>query len=254
MDQLPVFLNVQGRSVAIIGSGDAADAKRRLVEAAGAVVTDDAAAALIAFVADDDAARASAIAQQLRQRGLLVNVVDRPALCDFTVPAIVDRSPVIVAIGSGGTSASLAKALRARIEAMLPAGLGVVAARLRELRAVVNDRLRTAAQRRTFWDSLLAPGGALDPLHDVEDPAAAVTAFLEGAPTGTASVYRIVLGSSDPDELTLRQARLMAQADAVVVEGHVPAAIIDRVRRDARRVSRPADGDGLVVVLVGEGA
>jgi uroporphyrin-III C-methyltransferase/precorrin-2 dehydrogenase/sirohydrochlorin ferrochelatase len=254
MDQLPVFLNVQGRRVAIIGSGDAADAKRRLVEAAGAVVTDDAAAALIAFVADDDAARASAIALQLRQRGLLVNVVDRPALCDFTVPAVVDRSPVIVAIGTGGASASLAKALRARIEAMLPAGLGVVAARLRELRAVVNDRLRTAAQRRTFWDSLLAPGGVLDPLHDVEDPAAAITAALEGTPTVTASVYRIVLGSSDPDELTLRQARLMAQADAVAVEGHVPAAIIDRVRRDARRVSRPADGDGLVVVLVGEGA
>ncbi|MBC8073645.1 MAG: HRDC domain-containing protein, partial [Deltaproteobacteria bacterium] len=102
-----------------VGTGEAADAKRRLIEAAGGVVVAVPEPGVqIAFVALEDAGEAAAAAVRLRGLGMVVNVVDRPALCDFTVPAIVDRSPVIVAVGTGGASASLAKALRERFEAL----------------------------------------------------------------------------------------------------------------------------------------
>jgi uroporphyrin-III C-methyltransferase/precorrin-2 dehydrogenase/sirohydrochlorin ferrochelatase len=125
MQQLPLFVNVDGRKVIVAGDGAAADAKRRLVKRAGGVCVDeDDVDARIAFVAVDNPGEAEALADQLRARGLLVNVVDRPELCDFTTPAIVDRSPVLIAISTGGASAGMAKALRQRIEAMLPARLG----------------------------------------------------------------------------------------------------------------------------------
>ncbi|MFZ1367739.1 precorrin-2 dehydrogenase/sirohydrochlorin ferrochelatase family protein, partial [Sphingorhabdus sp.] len=101
MQQLPLFVNVDGRKVIVAGDGAAADAKRRLVKRAGGVCVDeDDVDARIAFVAVDNPGEAEALADQLRARGLLVNVVDRPELCDFTTPAIVDRSPVLIAIST----------------------------------------------------------------------------------------------------------------------------------------------------------
>ncbi|MFT3978425.1 MAG: siroheme synthase, partial [Sphingomonas bacterium] len=122
LHSLPLFVRLQGRPVILIGEGEAADAKRRLLERAGAVAVEEHGDAALAIVVDDDAAVA-----RLRARGVLVNAVDRPDLCDFTLPAIVDRSPVIVAIGTGGASAGLAAALRQRLEALLPASLGRLA-------------------------------------------------------------------------------------------------------------------------------
>ncbi|MGB3845303.1 MAG: NAD(P)-dependent oxidoreductase, partial [Sphingopyxis sp.] len=102
MEQFPLFLNLRGRTVVLVGEGEAADAKARLiVRAGGRIVRAWEAGATIAFVALDDADEARAAADALRARGLLVNVVDRPALCDFTTPAIVDRAPVTIAIGTG---------------------------------------------------------------------------------------------------------------------------------------------------------
>jgi uroporphyrin-III C-methyltransferase/precorrin-2 dehydrogenase/sirohydrochlorin ferrochelatase len=112
LDQLPIFVNLKGRSVILVGEGEMADAKRRLIERAGGICVDaDDKDARIAFVAiaDEDAARVPADA--LKARGLLVNVVDRPEICDFTTPAIVDRTPVLVAVGTGGASAGMANAL-----------------------------------------------------------------------------------------------------------------------------------------------
>ncbi|ETI61708.1 siroheme synthase, partial [Sphingobium sp. C100] len=112
MQSLPVFLRLTGRPVILTGAGEAADAKRRLLERAGArIVGEDDAQARIAIVADGD----EATVDRLRARGVLVNATDRPALCDFTLPAIVDRDPVLIAIGTGGASAGLAKALRQRL-------------------------------------------------------------------------------------------------------------------------------------------
>lgn len=235
MDSLPIFVRLAGEPVLLVGDGAAADAKARLIESAGGIVVRDG-PARIAFVALDDptAAAAAAAAARLKAEGRLVNVVDRPALCDFTVPAIVDRSPVIVAVGTGGASASLAKALRERLEALLPATLGGLARAIFAARAAVAARHPTIDARRRFWDAALAPGGALDPLGAPGDVEAALAATgIEGA----SSLTRITLTSHDPDELTLRQLRALNQADTIYHDAAVPAAILGRARRDAVRIA-----------------
>jgi uroporphyrin-III C-methyltransferase/precorrin-2 dehydrogenase/sirohydrochlorin ferrochelatase len=242
MDSLPIFLRLRGQRVLLIGTGDAADAKARLIASAGGIVVHDLPARL-AFVALDDADAAEAAATRLRAAGLLVNVVDRPALCDFTVPAIVDRSPVIVAVGTGGASATLAKALRERFEALLPAGLGQLAAAIFAARAAVATGAPTVDARRRLWDAALAPGGPLDPLADHVDASAAVARAVDSFGTVVASsITTIVLTSADPDDLTLRQLRALNQADTIFHDADTPAAILDRARRDAVRVvERPPD-------------
>ncbi len=196
----------------------------------------------LGFVALDDADAAAGIAADLRARGLLVNVVDRPALCDFTVPAIVDRDPVLVAIGTGGASASLAKALRERLEAWLPAGLGGLASAIFAARSTIATVAPTVPDRRRLWDQALAAGGPLDVLAEHADPVAAVAALTGSAetpvplPAVADRLDTIVLTSPDPDDLTLRQLRTMAQADTVFHAAGVPATLLDRARRDAVRV------------------
>ncbi|WBX82418.1 precorrin-2 dehydrogenase/sirohydrochlorin ferrochelatase family protein [Sphingosinicella microcystinivorans] len=248
MDQLPVFLNLKGMSVLLVGEGEAAEARRRLIESAGGRLTDDPDAARIAFIAEETS---PAEVAALHAQGLLVNVVDRPDLCDFTVPAIVDRSPVLVAIGTGGASATLAKALRERLEVLLPASLGTLARNIRAARARVTDARPTPSGRRRFWDRLLAPGAALDPFGDVPDAAARIDAALALSDTHAAERHEIVLTSDDPDDLTLRQVRLLSRADTIVHGEDVPAAVLDRSRRDAVRLTRET-GDvrpGLTVIL-----
>ncbi len=160
MKQLPIFLNLSGRTVVLVGEGEAADAKARLIaRAGGRVVAAWEVGATLGFVALDDETAARAAADALRARGLLVNVVDRPDLCDFTTPAIVDRDPVTIAIGTGGASAGLAKAVRQRIEALLPSGLGALATALHAARGRMRARWPAAADRRRAIDAALAPGG-----------------------------------------------------------------------------------------------
>jgi len=235
MEQFPLFLNLRGRTVVLVGEGEAADAKARLiVRAGGRIVPAWEAGATIAFVALDDADEARAAADALRARGLLVNVVDRPALCDFTTPAIVDRAPVTIAIGTGGASAGLAKAVRQRIEALLPARLGALASALHAARAAMTVRWPAAADRRRAIDAALAPGGALDPLDG--DAAGRVDAWMARAVEIRPSRLETVrLTSTDPDDLTLRAARLLGEADHVFHRADVPAAILARARADAVR-------------------
>lgn len=235
MHSLPIFVRLAGAPVLVVGEGAAAAAKARLVVAAGGtVVTETGPGVRLAFVALDDAGAAATAAARLKEQGLLVNVVDRPALCDFTVPAIVDRAPVIVAVGTGGASATLAKALRERFEALLPAGLGRLADAIFAARATVAVTHPTMDDRRRLWDAALAPGGVLDPLADHADPAAAIAAL--GPAADTSSFAAIVLTSADPDDMTLRQLRLLNQADVIFVGDGVPDAVLDRARRDAERV------------------
>ncbi|MEI4507076.1 NAD(P)-dependent oxidoreductase [Sphingopyxis sp. CCNWLW253] len=244
MEQLPIFLNLRGRTVVLVGEGEAADAKARLiVRAGGRIVPTWEQGATIAFVALDVDAEARAAAVALRARGLLVNVVDRPALCDFTTPAIVDRAPVTIAIGTGGASAGLAKAVRQRIEALLPARLGPLAAALHAARGAMKARWPAAADRRRAIDAALASGGALDPLD--AEAADKVESWLAGDAGGQSSrLETIHLASIDPDDLTLRAARLLGEADHIFHAADVPAAILDRARADAVRHiadARPAD-------------
>lgn len=243
---LPIFVKLAGRPVILVGGGEIAEAKRRLLERAGAHVVDEAMAATLAIVAAEDP---EPIVVRLRERGVLVNTVDRPELCDFTLPAIIDRDPVLVAIGTGGVSAGLAAALRQRLEAVLPANLGALARALHAARPAIRLRWPEIGERRRAIGAALA--GPLDPLSShAED---AVERWLADADAPAASLLRFILTSSDPDDLTLRQARALAQADRVYHRGEVPAAILDRARADAARIAcddSPADtGPGLSVWL-----
>ncbi len=244
---LPVMLRLAGRPVMLIGQGPAAEAKRRLLERAGAEVVGEDGAAAIAIVADGDA---DAVAR-LKARGMLVNATDRPELCDFTLPAIVDRDPVLVAVATGGASAGLAAALRQRIEALLPSSLGALANALREARAPMRERHPEADARRRAPAAALAEGGPLDPLlpHAPED----VATWLSGSEAVPARLVRIMLHSPDPDRLTLGEAQLLGRADRVYHRPDVPDAILDRARADAERIAGlapPADpGEGLSIDL-----
>jgi uroporphyrin-III C-methyltransferase / precorrin-2 dehydrogenase / sirohydrochlorin ferrochelatase len=234
MDSLPLFHRLQGQPVLVLGEGEAAEAKARLVvEVGGTVVREAGPGVRLAFVALEDGAEE--VAGHLRGQGLLVNVVDRPELCDFTVPAIVDRTPVLVAIGTDGASASLSKALKERLELWLPATLGGLATAIRQARAAVGAVHGTVPARRDFWARVLAPGGQLDPLVPQTDPVALISAALEGGGGAEDRVDEIYLTEEGADALTLRELRLMAQADLVVHEAGVPGDVLALVRRDAAR-------------------
>lgn len=252
MNQLPIFVNLRGMPIILLGNGEMADAKRRLIERAGGLcVGENDLSARIAIVALEDEGEAIAAVDRLKARGLLVNAVDRPALCDFTTPAIIDRDPVLIAIGTGGASAGLAKALRQRFEAMLPAGLGALARALDGARDAIRARWPGGPERRRAIDAALAPGGALDPLADLGD--GAVAEWLAQGGSGVASgIYTLAIASPDPDDLTLRQVRLLGSADLVLHPADMAKAIMARARADAamRIDDGSADEPGVVVRLV----
>ena len=234
MHSLPIFVRLTGRPVIVIGASEAAEAKRRLLQRAGARIVGEGDEAQLAIVAIDDDSEAEAAVARLKARGMLVNAADRPSLCDFTLPAIVDRDPVLIAIGTGGASAGLAKALRQRLEALLPTGLGRLAEALHGARDAIRARWSGAADRRRAIDAALLPGGALDPLGDGRD----VARWLDDAGGGEgARLVAIRLRSADPDDLTLREARLLGSADRIYHRPDVPPAILDRARADAVRIA-----------------
>lgn len=259
IETLPLFHRIAGQPVVVLGMGEAAEAKRRLVERAGGLVIGDLQegidqGARLAFIACEDDAAAEADAIRARCAGLLVNAADRPALCDFTVPSILDRSPVLVAIGTGGASAGLAKQVRLRLEQILPQSLGALAAALSQARQALRARFPDAGERRRALDAALGDGGALDVL--AEASAARVGLWLSGAESGQGATIEIVLRSDDPEDLTLREARLLGAADVLAFEDGVSDRILSRSRADAKRVFLEQDddlpaGSGLVVVLRG---
>ena len=243
------------------------------------MVGEDAAASL-AIVAIDDEDEALAAVARLKARGILVNAVDRSALCDFTLPAIVDRAPVLIAIGTSGVSAGLAAALRQRLEALVPADLGNLALALQSARGALRTRWPDMAERRRALATAMGAGGLLDPFSPTHDVDAWLAQSTPGSPPwkggaggGSAADMRvdpqptyppptppsqggeqvaIRLTSTDPDDLTLRQARALANADRVYHRADVPAAILDRARADAARLcaAMPGDpGSGLSVYI-----
>ena len=253
---LPLFHRVAGQPVIVLGDGAEAEPKRRLVERAGGHVCTDIQdgvdrGARLAFVALESRTDCEAAALKLRCAGLLVNVVDRPDLCDFTTPSILDREPVLVAIGTSGASAGLAKQLRLRLEALLPPRLGALASALSAGRERLRALYPDTGARRQALDRALGSGAVLDPL----DPGSAdrVEDWLAGdATTPYRGRVEIELASDDPEDLTLRQARLLGSADFVLYEPAVASAILDRARADALRRELPLEeplSDGLVVIL-----
>lgn len=239
---LPLFHRIAGQRVLVLGEGDAAEPKRRLVERAGGSVIDDYRRAVdegvrIAFIAFEDAGACEAAAINCRCAGMLVNVVDCPDLCDFTTPSILDRNPMLIAIGTDGTSAGLAKHIRLRLERFLPATLGRLARALFEARPVLRARFPDGGDRRRALDAALSEGGALDPLDPTSHERVADWTGNGDRSLVEDRVVAIDIVSSSPEDLTIRQARLLGEADAICIRGNVPPAILARARADARRFS-----------------
>jgi uroporphyrin-III C-methyltransferase/precorrin-2 dehydrogenase/sirohydrochlorin ferrochelatase len=245
---LPLFFDLAGRKVAVVGDGPKAELRVNLARSAGAEIVrlDGPVAAqalrgtVAVFVATEDEAADVAAHRQAKVAGVPVNVADRPALCDFIMPAIVDRDGVVVAISTGGASPTLATVLRGRIEAVLPERLGVLARLVTTFRAQVNALIADPARRRAFLRRLVegpaarlalagdAAGARRVALDDLDATRRGMT------PTGIAHI--VGAGPGDPDLLTLKAAQLLQEADAILHDDLVPPAVLARARRDAEIV------------------
>jgi uroporphyrin-III C-methyltransferase / precorrin-2 dehydrogenase / sirohydrochlorin ferrochelatase len=264
MDYLPVFLRLAGVAAVVVGGGQVAARKVDWLLKTGARVSVLApqlgpallsrvargelthlaqpfaparlAGAAVVIAASDDPGVNAAVAAAARARRIPVNVVDSPELSSFIFPAIIDRSPIVVAVSSAGASPVLARRVRAQIEALLPARLGALARFLGARRAAVRRALAPAA-RRPFWERLIDGRAAGEVLGGNE--AAAATSFareLRASGDGSGEVYLIGAGPGDPDLLTLRALQLLQQADVILYDRLVPDAILERARRDAERI------------------
>ncbi|HHH36029.1 MAG TPA: uroporphyrinogen-III C-methyltransferase [Gammaproteobacteria bacterium] len=266
MDHLPVFLHIRGRRCLVVGGGEVAARKVALLLRAGAAVevvaphlggalqglaeagrirhqaahyaSDHLDGAALVVAATDDAALNRRVSEEARARNIPVNVVDQPALCSFIFPSIVDRSPVTVAVSTGGASPVLARMLRAHLEAVIPAGYGRLARLMGRFRSAVKARFGDSGQRRRFWEQLLQ-GPVVEMVFAGREREAAelIGRQIEHgeAPQARGEVYLVGAGPGDPDLLTFRALRLMQQADVVFYDRLVSPEILDRVRRDAER-------------------
>lgn len=247
MKHLPLFFDLRGRTVVVVGEGPAADRRAVLACSAGAVVRQvsdlqpaDLRGAVAAFVATGHLDRDTAAQRVAKSIGVPVNVVDRPALCDFIMPAIVDRDDVVVAISTGGASPTLASTLRGRIEAALPERIGALARLAVTFRAQVNALILDPARRRAFWRALIeGPAGRLALAGDAAGARRTALGELDSARrriTAVGIAHIVGAGPGDPDLLTLRAAQLLQEADAILHDDLVPPAILARARRDAEFV------------------
>jgi uroporphyrin-III C-methyltransferase/precorrin-2 dehydrogenase/sirohydrochlorin ferrochelatase len=247
MRSFPLFLKLEGRPVLLVGAGSAAAAKLRLLSSAGARVTVAAdipspetfGAVGLVFGATGNEADDRAVAERARAAGKLVNIVDRPELSDFTMPAIVDRGDIVVAVSTHGASPVLAQRVRAAIESVLPPGLGRLAQFAQRFRAAVQARIGENAARRRFWDQVLSGPIAAAVLAGDEKRAARdlIRAVNRGEPKAeTGRVSLVGAGPGDPELLTLRAARALREADVIVYDKLVDPAVLEYARRDARRI------------------
>jgi uroporphyrin-III C-methyltransferase/precorrin-2 dehydrogenase/sirohydrochlorin ferrochelatase len=250
MDSFPIFMRLTDRRVLVVGDGALAEAKRRLLEAAGARV--DIAQDLpaisgyaLVFGASGDDARDRATSAAARLAGIPVNVVDRPELSDFIMPAVVDRGDIVIGISTNGASPILAQRVRAWIEDALPTGLDRLAAFARRFRAAVQTRVRDNAVRRGFWERFFDGEGADLVMAGEEFHAARRMIRDLNAPEavarGQGTRIEIDLVSNDPGDLTLRTLRALRKADVIAHDTGVATAILDCARRDARHLALDAD-------------
>jgi len=271
MEQLPLFLDLSDRAVAVVGDGVQAARKAEMVLRTGARVTsfsanpssellelasnsrftlvagpataETLAGHLLVYGVLDSEEENARLAQIARQTGALVNIADTAELSDFIMPSIVDRSPLVVAISTAGTSPILGRIIKARIESWLPAAYGTLARFIGSYREKVNARLTGTTERRRFWERVLdgAPADLL--LSGNEKSAiAAIDAELERAIAGAGGeaplgeVYLVGAGPGDPDLLTFRALHLMQRADVVVHDRLVGEDVLRLVRREAERI------------------
>ena len=270
MDHLPIFFDVKNQPVIIVGGGTLAARRADMTLRAGAKVlqfaetlsdefidikqnpnfthlTEPLAAhhfkdARLAYGATENDQADKHVYDLAKAASVPVNVADSPDLCDFITPSILDRSPLIVAIYTAGTSPILGRMIKARLETMLPAAYGQFTNFLGQYRAEVMNRIKDGALRRRFWERVM-DGPVLDHVlsgHN-EDAIAEINRELNSFTDGghqhkTGEVYLVGAGPGDPDLLTFRALRLMQRADIVLYDRLVGDGILNLVRRDAERV------------------
>ncbi|MDZ7750836.1 MAG: siroheme synthase CysG [Gammaproteobacteria bacterium] len=268
MEFLPIFLKVRAQPCLVVGGGDVASRKASLLLRAGAevhIVSPRLGRALetlyhegevlwqegiyeanrltgmhLVIAATDDPAVNGRVANDARERGIPVNVVDQTDACTFVVPSIIDRSPIVAAVSSGGASPVLARLIRARLETLIPATFGRIAALAEEYRDRVKARFSHPPHRRIFWEQVLQ--GSIAEMFfagQEKEARAALEKKLEESrdePERVGEVYLVGGGPGDPDLLTFRALRLMQQADVVVYDRLVAKAVLDLTRRDADRI------------------
>ncbi|MCA0028691.1 MULTISPECIES: siroheme synthase CysG [unclassified Mesorhizobium] len=264
LNAFPVFVRVEDEAVTIVGGGDEALAKARLLGQSSAtlrIVAESASPDMLGFIAQSGATHIAAyeasrlegsvmvfaasgdealdrrVVQDARRLGIPVNAVDRPELCDFFTPALVNRAPVAIAIGTEGAGPVLAQMLRARIDRMLSPSLGRLAALAASFRAAAESLPRGNSRRR-FWSEFFggAPARAVEAgkLSQAHDAAADL---LRSAASASGHIALVGAGPGAEDLLTLRAHRLLMEADVIVHDALVPEAVVAMGRRDAERLA-----------------
>lgn len=266
MEFLPLFHKLQGSHVLVVGGGEIALRKSRLLVDAGALIRvvapavesqldslatgsggsvhlrgyqeSDLDGCQLIIAATDDQALNAQVSADAKRRGMPVNVVDAPALCSVIFPAIVDRSPLVVAVSSGGDAPVLARLIRAKLETWIPSTYGELAGLAARFRNRVKQLYPDVTQRRAFWEEVFQ-----GPIADRQlagqgaEAERLLEAKVNGAPPhAPGEVYLVGAGPGDPDLLTFKALRLMQQADVVLYDRLVAPAIIELCRRDAERI------------------
>lgn len=265
MQYFPIFVKLQGQACLVVGAGEIAARKIDLLARAGADITvlaktvkapvlsiqttlglkvvqknftpSDVDGFKLVISATDNPATNELVASSAKQQGILVNVVDSPELCSFIFPAIVDRSPIIAAISSGGAAPVLARLLRAKLESLIPPGYGQLAQLAEKCRGLVKTRIHQPAQRRIFWEDILQ-GSVAESVFSgrLQQAEQQLLDKLDQNHKVGGEVYLIGAGPGAADLLTFRALRLMQQADVVVYDRLVSPEILDLVRRDAQKI------------------
>ncbi len=268
MDFLPIFINIRNRYCLVVGAGDVAARKVRLLLDAGArvsVIATDACEVIqqlssagklsyqqkafspdqltgneLVIAATNNQSVNRQISRAAQDRHLPVNVVDQPDLCSFIMPSIVDRSPVLIAISTGGASPVLARLLRGKLETMIPAAYGQLAGLVAGFRKQVNEKFKTSSDRRRFWEKVL-DGPIAEMLFSGKNEAARASlekavADTDQEPHHAGEVYLVGAGPGDPDLLTFRALRLLQQSDVVLHDRLVSPKILAMARRDAEKI------------------
>ena len=270
MEHLPIFLDLNGKRTLIVGGGVIAARKADLLLRAGSEVTivapelgdelillkethafnhkagsltaEDLNGCVVAFGTAEDDRLNDDLCELAASAGILVNVSDKTESCDFIMPAIVDRTPLLVAISSGGTSPLLVRMLKARFETTIPAAYGRLAEFAGSYRDRIKELIPNLTRRRRFWEAMVS-GPVAEHLFSNQLEQAELLmgsqlkeAAVAGDKPPVGEVYLVGTGPGDPDLLTFRALRLMQQADVVLYDRLIGEGILNLVRRDAERI------------------